>query len=284
MVYSPCAFDGGSLLDNSGLGDNGCGVSTISVATDATVAESGAVAEAGTVATVAVDNTVTVVDGGHIGGLNDTWGLLDFRGSNLSSVDVLLGVSIVVLSPLVVVSTDLAGVLLIIVGGGVDHVVGLAPSGVLVTAVSLLGPRVVVVSASSGSFASGGSLVCLGVGGGLAVGAVAAIAAVATVATVPAIAAAVAATIAAIATVTTVITAAIAAIATVATVAPIATIAAVAIAIAAVATAIAAVAAAIAASIIAGISRVLLGSATLNAVSGLVNGLNTSVHPIDCSS
>ena len=73
---------------------------------------------------------------------------------------VLLCPDIVVLSPLVVVSTDLAGVLLVVVLVGVDKVVGLAPPGVGVLTVGVLGPGVVIVTGLGGG-ALVGSLVVL---------------------------------------------------------------------------------------------------------------------------
>merc|ERR1719464_220670 len=109
-----------------------------------------AVAVGGTVAAVSVGSVaVSVVlvrdgdggDGGLVGGT-----VLAVGGSSL-----LVGVggagvvTIVVLGPLVVISPDLARVLLVVVGFGSDGVVGLAPSGVVVGAVGLLGPLVVVV-------------------------------------------------------------------------------------------------------------------------------------------
>ena len=97
---------------------------------------------------------------GNVGRLLDL-GLAGLSGgSSAVSVDILGGASVVVLSPHVVVSTDLAGVLLVIVGVGSDGVVRLAPSGVEVAAVGLLGPLVVVVGAL-GSLVRGGSTLIL---------------------------------------------------------------------------------------------------------------------------
>jgi len=76
---------------------------------------------------------------------------------------------IVVLGPLIVVSTDLAGVLFVVVLVGVDEVVGLAPPGVGVLTVGVLGPCVVVVTGLSGGTLLGSSVV-LALSGGLVVG------------------------------------------------------------------------------------------------------------------
>lgn len=114
------------------------------------------VSSVGSVAAV----TVSGVDGdggdGGLGGL--TVGGVGRSGLAVG-VGVLGGVTIVVLGPLVVVSPDLARVLLVVVGLGVDAVVGLAPSGVVVGAVGLLGPLVVVVSGVLGSVRLGRILV-----------------------------------------------------------------------------------------------------------------------------
>ena len=90
--------------------------------------------------------------------------------------------SVVVLGPLVVISANLLGVVLVVVGLGRDGIVRLAPSGVVVLAVGLLGPLVVVVGAvggtvgsrGTGDLASGIATIAVGAivasGSGLAVG------------------------------------------------------------------------------------------------------------------
>ena len=70
-------------------------------------------------------------------------------------------IAVVVLGPLVVIGLNRAGVLLVVVGLGVDGVVRLAPSAVVVRAVSLLGPLVVVVAGAGGGTAPGCSIVVL---------------------------------------------------------------------------------------------------------------------------
>merc|ERR1719464_2090695 len=79
-------------------------------------------------------------------------------GSSAVALAVLVVISVVVLSPLVVVSAKLASVALVGVRLGGDGVVGLAPSGVVVGAISLLGPLVVVVRALSSLLGAGGTL------------------------------------------------------------------------------------------------------------------------------
>lgn len=59
--------------------------------------------------------------------------------------------AVVVLSPLVVISLEPSGVLLVVVRASGDAVVRLAPSGILVLTVGLFGPGVVVVSSMSSS-------------------------------------------------------------------------------------------------------------------------------------
>jgi len=56
-----------------------------------------------------------------------------------------------VLSPLVVISTNLASVVLVVVVVGLNRVVGFAPPVVGVLAVSLLGPCVVIVTRHLGT-------------------------------------------------------------------------------------------------------------------------------------
>jgi len=86
-------------------------------------------------------------------------------GSGLAVAGLVAGVvSVVVVSPDVVVSADLSRVVLVVVGLGVDAVVRLAPSGVEVLAVSLLGPLVVVVSGFGGTVLSGSTLPRVGLG------------------------------------------------------------------------------------------------------------------------
>ena len=70
-------------------------------------------------------------------------------------------VAVVVLGPLVVIGLNRAGVLLVVVGLGVNGVVRLAPSAVVVRAVSLLGPLVVVVAGAGGGTAPGCLIVVL---------------------------------------------------------------------------------------------------------------------------
>jgi hypothetical protein len=83
-------------------------------------------------------------------------------------------IGVVVLSPLVVISLDLASVVLVVVGSGLDGVVRFAPSAVAVGAVGLLGPLVVVValnlSGTSPVGLGGRELLALGrAGGGISV-------------------------------------------------------------------------------------------------------------------
>jgi len=59
--------------------------------------------------------------------------------------------AVVVLSPLVIISLEPSGVLLVVVRASGDAVVRLAPSGILVLTVGLFGPGVVVVSSLSSS-------------------------------------------------------------------------------------------------------------------------------------
>ena len=71
---------------------------------------------------------------------------------------ITIGVLVVVLSPLVIISLEPSGVLGVIVRTSLDGIVRLAPPGVLVLTVSLLGPVVVIVTTSSLSGASRGAL------------------------------------------------------------------------------------------------------------------------------
>ena len=99
----------------------------------------------------------------------DLAGLADGGGGGPAvSVGIAAVVAVVVLGPLVVISLNLAGVLLVVVGFGGDGVVRLAPSAVEVAAIGLLGPLVVIV-AGTGSGVVAGSL-------GVLVGAVASLA------------------------------------------------------------------------------------------------------------
>merc|ERR1719350_2377132 len=66
-------------------------------------------------------------------------------------------VSVVVLSPLVIISLNGSGVALVVVRLGGDGIVGFAPSGVEVGAVSLLGPLVIVVGTACGLGVVGGA-------------------------------------------------------------------------------------------------------------------------------
>ena len=89
-------------------------------------------------------------------------GVVELLGS--SSAVLVLGtlvVSVVVLGPLVVISHNLTGVVLVVVVASLDGVVGLAPSGVVVLAGSLLGPDI-VVSTSLGLLSLPGSGTSLG--------------------------------------------------------------------------------------------------------------------------
>ena len=88
----------------------------------------------------------------------------------LSTASVVL---VVFLSPLVVIGPDLATVLLVFVAPGVNRVVRLAPSGVSVDTVGLLGPVVVVVLSTRGNVPGGGIVLLLGTVGGVSVVAVA---------------------------------------------------------------------------------------------------------------
>ena len=82
--------------------------------------------------------------GDGVGGLSSS---LVNRGCGLLVAGGVAGlVAVVVLGPLVVVGPDLASVLLVIVGLGGDGVISLAPSGVGVRAVGLLGPLIVVIA------------------------------------------------------------------------------------------------------------------------------------------
>merc|ERR1719350_2678749 len=66
-------------------------------------------------------------------------------------------VSVVVLSPLVIISLNGSGVALVVVRLGGDGIVGFAPSGVEVGAVSLLGPLVIVVGTACSLGVVGGA-------------------------------------------------------------------------------------------------------------------------------
>jgi len=77
--------------------------------------------------------------------------------SGTVSLGVAVGVLVVVLSPLVVVSVEGTAVLGAVVRPGRDGVVRLAPPGVGVLTVVLLGPLVRVGSLSRGSVTSGGT-------------------------------------------------------------------------------------------------------------------------------
>jgi len=125
-----------------------------------------------------------------VGVLGSVGSFLDLRLRPLNrsglgvAVSVTVGFIATVLSPLVVVSTDLAGVLLVIVGVGLDEVVRLAVARVGVRAVSGIGPLIVVVTLL-GSRARSRGCVVSAVSGSLTV----AVALGATVATVAAVAA-----------------------------------------------------------------------------------------------
>ena len=79
-----------------------------------------------------------------VGGLSS--GLVVRRCGLLVAGGIAGVVAVVVLGPLVVVGPDLASVLLVIVGLSRDGVVRLAPSGVGIGAVGLLGPLIVVIT------------------------------------------------------------------------------------------------------------------------------------------
>ena len=108
-----------------------------------------------------------MLDVGHVDGLLDGRLLVLAGGAGGVGIGVLLLASVVILGPLIVVSADLAGVLLVIVGVGGDGVVALTVARVEVAAVSLLGPLVVVVSTDGGGAGDGGT-VLLSLGGTLA--------------------------------------------------------------------------------------------------------------------
>jgi len=99
---------------------------------------------------------VGVVTVGLVGDVRSVGSLFDLRGALLDrSSSTPLGAigsspDIVILGPLVVVSTDLAGVLLVIVLVGLDKVVRLAPPGVGIGTVGVLGPGIVVSSSRGG--------------------------------------------------------------------------------------------------------------------------------------
>jgi len=80
------------------------------------------------------------------------------RSGSTVLVVVAVAIAVAILSPLVVISADLAGVVLVIVRTSLDGVVRLAPPGVLVFTVGLLGPGVVVVSVLLLSGLPGGTL------------------------------------------------------------------------------------------------------------------------------
>jgi len=80
------------------------------------------------------------------------------RSGSTVLVVVAVAIAVTILSPLVVISADLAGVVLVIVRTSLDGVVRLAPPGVLVFTVGLLGPGVVVVSVLLLSGLPGGTL------------------------------------------------------------------------------------------------------------------------------
>ena len=87
------------------------------------------------------------------------------RGSLAVSVTLTSIVSVVVLSPLIVVGADTSGVVLVVVGLGLNGVIRLAPSGVVVRAIGLLGPDIVVVATTGGTVAGAGTLPDLTGGG-----------------------------------------------------------------------------------------------------------------------
>merc|ERR1719216_120838 len=104
----------------------------------------------GTVSTVAVGSVGAAV---LLVAVADSLG-----GSSTVALSVLVVISVVVHSPLVIVSAELASIALVGVRLSGDAVVGLAPSGVVVGAISLLGPLIVVVRALSSLLGAGGTL------------------------------------------------------------------------------------------------------------------------------
>jgi len=125
-----------------------------------TVAVAGTVSSVGTVTSIAVTVASTsgtvagIVAVGAVADVRSVGSLLDLRlsllGRCLGSVvgAISRGPDVVILSPLVVVSANLASVLLVIVLVGLDKVVGLAPPGVGISTVGVLGPGIVVGSSS----------------------------------------------------------------------------------------------------------------------------------------
>merc|ERR1719490_618322 len=109
-------------------------------------------------AVAAVAAVAAVLDVGHVDGLLDSRLLVLAGGAGGVGIGVLLLASVVILGPLIVVSADLAGVLLVIVGVGGDGVVALTVARVEVAAVSLLGPLVVVVGTDGGGAGDGSTL------------------------------------------------------------------------------------------------------------------------------
>ena len=107
---------------------------------------------------------VTVHIGLGVGGLGGIRSVSPrISGSGLAvSVGTSGVVSVVVLSPLVVISIDLSGVRLVVVRLGRDGVVGLAPSGVEVGTGGGLGPLVVVVAGCLGGSLLGGTFPFVG--------------------------------------------------------------------------------------------------------------------------
>ena len=96
------------------------------------------------------------------------------RGGGLAVlVSVTRVVSVVVLGPLVVVGAHALGVVLVVVGLGLDGVVRLAPSGVEVRAIGLLGPDIVVVATLGSAVGGGSTLPAVLAGGTVALGGVA---------------------------------------------------------------------------------------------------------------
>ena len=127
----------------------------------------------GAIAAITAVAVAAVGDLGHVGGLLDL-GLASLsRGSSAVAKKLLLHVDITVLGPLIVVSADLAGVLLVVVLVSLDEIVRLAVSGVSVGTVGLLGERVIVVSTAGslgtlrGSVVEVASLAVFGLGGTL---------------------------------------------------------------------------------------------------------------------
>jgi len=110
--------------------------------------------------------TAPVLGSSSLGSLGVIGGVAGggFAGSGSTVLIVIAStVAVAVLSPLVIIGTNLASVVLVVVVVGLNRVVGFAPPVVGVLAVSLLGPCVVIVARKLGS-SFPGSLVSAGSG------------------------------------------------------------------------------------------------------------------------